>query len=78
MTGESNTKYATLMLKKVFLFLSLAFFAIQPVHLGAYDFKKPLYGAAYYSEYTPSDRLDKDIQMMKAAGLSVVRDVRSS
>ncbi|MGC4054085.1 MAG: beta-galactosidase [Paludibaculum sp.] len=32
-----------------------------------------LYGAAYYHEYMPSDRLDKDIEMMKQAGLTVVR-----
>ncbi|WP_231737829.1 beta-galactosidase [Terracidiphilus gabretensis] len=32
-----------------------------------------LYGAAYYPEYEPYDRLDKDIAMMKAAGLNVVR-----
>ena len=38
-----------------------------------YHFDKPLYGAAYYSEYTPTDRLDEDIQLMKKANLSVVR-----
>ncbi|MBR5715978.1 MAG: beta-galactosidase [Bacteroidales bacterium] len=38
-----------------------------------YNFDKPLYGAAYYSEYTPADRLDEDIRLMKEAGLSVVR-----
>ncbi|NYF78967.1 beta-galactosidase [Granulicella arctica] len=32
-----------------------------------------LYGAAYYHEYMPSERLDKDIALMKAAGLTVVR-----
>ncbi len=36
-------------------------------------FEKPLYGAAYYSEYTPTDRLDEDIRLMKEAGLTVVR-----
>lgn len=38
-----------------------------------YQFSKPLYGAAYYSEYTPTDRLDEDIRLMKEAGLTVVR-----
>jgi beta-galactosidase len=38
-----------------------------------YQFDKPVYGAAYYSEYTPTDRLDEDIRLMKQAGLSVVR-----
>jgi beta-galactosidase len=32
-----------------------------------------LYGAAYYHEYMPYDRLDKDVAMMKAAGIGVVR-----
>lgn len=32
-----------------------------------------LYGAAYYHEYEPSERLDADIQLMKAAGFNVVR-----
>ena len=35
-----------------------------------------LYGAAYYNEYMPGDkteRLDKDVALMKAAGLNVVR-----
>ena len=36
-------------------------------------FDKPLYGAAYYSEYSPTDRLDEDIRLMKEAGLTVVR-----
>ncbi|MDD7722909.1 MAG: beta-galactosidase, partial [bacterium] len=38
-----------------------------------YQFGKPLYGAAYYSEYTPTDRLDEDIRLMKEAGVTVVR-----
>ena len=32
-----------------------------------------LYGAAYYSEYNPYERLDKDIALMKAADITVVR-----
>jgi len=32
-----------------------------------------LYGAAYYHEYMPYDRLDKDVALMKEAGLNVVR-----
>ncbi len=32
-----------------------------------------LYGAAYYHEYEPYERLDQDVAMMKAAGLNVVR-----
>ncbi len=37
------------------------------------NFPTVLYGAAYYHEYMPYDRLDKDIALMKAAGLNVVR-----
>jgi len=36
-------------------------------------FSNILYGAAYYHEYMPYERLDKDVQLMKDAGLSVVR-----
>lgn len=32
-----------------------------------------LYGAAYYEEYAPYDRLGADVQMMKSAGINVVR-----
>ncbi len=32
-----------------------------------------LYGAAYYHEYMPSERLEKDIELMKRAGITVVR-----
>jgi beta-galactosidase len=40
------------------------------------DFPTVLYGAAYYNEYMPGDqraRLEKDIALMKAGGLNVVR-----
>ena len=41
--------------------------------MAQYKFDNVLYGAAYYHEYMPYERLDKDIQMMKDCGLSVVR-----
>src|ERR1700736_5544153 len=37
-----------------------------------------LYGAAYYSEYMPYDRLEKDVQLMQQAGINVVRLGESS
>jgi len=37
-----------------------------------------LYGAAYYSEYMPYDRLEKDVQLMQEAGINVVRLGESS
>jgi len=32
-----------------------------------------LYGVAYYPEYMPYDRLDKDVELMQKAGVTVVR-----
>src|SRR5215472_6843830 len=32
-----------------------------------------LYGVAYYPEYMPYDRLDKDIELIQKAGITVVR-----
>jgi beta-galactosidase len=32
-----------------------------------------LYGASYYHEYMPYDRLEQDVQLMEKAGISVVR-----
>lgn len=40
--------------------------------------KKLLYGAAYYDEYMPYDRLEKDVQMMKKAGINTVRIAEST
>jgi beta-galactosidase GanA len=37
-----------------------------------------LYGAAYYTEYMPYDRLEQDVQLMQQAGISVVRLGESS
>ena len=40
--------------------------------------KKLYYGAAYYDEYMPYDRLKEDISMMLAAGINVVRIAEST
>jgi beta-galactosidase len=37
-----------------------------------------LYGAAYYSEYMPYERLEQDVNLMQQAGISVVRMGESS
>lgn len=37
-----------------------------------------LYGAAYYDEYMPYDRLEQDVAMMKKAGLNTVRIAEST
>ena len=40
--------------------------------------EKLLFGTAYYDEYMPYDRLDEDVQMMKKAGINVVRIAEST
>lgn len=37
-----------------------------------------LFGAAYYDEYAPADRLEEDVKMMKAAHITVVRIAEST
>ncbi|MDR2813565.1 MAG: beta-galactosidase [Prevotellaceae bacterium] len=52
--------------------LCLCIFAVGNLS-AQYRFDNILYGAAYYHEYMPTERLDEDIRMMKAADVSVVR-----
>ena len=40
--------------------------------------KKLLYGAAFYDEYMPYDRLQQDVAMMKKAGINTVRIAEST
>ena len=37
-----------------------------------------LYGCAYYDEYMPYERLDKDLAMMKKAGINVISIAEST
>lgn len=37
-----------------------------------------LYGAAYYDEYMPYDRVEKDMEMMERAGMNVIRIAEST
>lgn len=37
-----------------------------------------IFGAAYYDEYMPVDRLDQDMEMMKAAGINTIRIAEST
>ncbi|MDO4292594.1 MAG: beta-galactosidase [Eubacteriales bacterium] len=37
-----------------------------------------LYGVAYYDEYMPYERLEKDVEMMKRAGINLVRIAEST
>ncbi len=47
--------------------------SVLPISAQDPKFSTVLYGVAYYHEYMPYERLDKDIQMMKDAGINVVR-----
>lgn len=40
--------------------------------------EKLLYGAAYYDEYMPYDRIERDMEMMKRAGMNVIRIAEST
>ena len=45
-----------------------------PVAAGASpDLGTVLYGASYYHEYMPEERLEKDVELMQQAGVSVIR-----
>ena len=37
-----------------------------------------VFGAAYYPEYMPYDRVDKDLEMMKKAGMNTLRIAEST
>ena len=37
------------------------------------DFSGVLFGAAYYAEYQLADRMDEDLDLMAAAGFTVIR-----
>ena len=37
-----------------------------------------LFGAAYYPEYMPYERVDKDMEMMRRAGMNVIRIAEST
>ena len=40
--------------------------------------RRILFGAAYYPEYMPYDRITEDLQMMKAAGMNTIRIAEST
>jgi beta-galactosidase len=64
-------------MKKLISFFFLLF-VVKCINAQPKKFDNILYGVAYYHEYMPYERLDKDIQMMKDAGISVVRLGESS
>ncbi|HUX59374.1 MAG TPA: beta-galactosidase [Bacteroidales bacterium] len=63
--------------KILYLIVSLFLFSSAAKSQPA-KFDNILYGAAYYHEYMPYERLDEDVRLMKEAGISVVRVGESS
>jgi len=53
--------------------LSLMLFLFGTISAQPPKMDNVLYGAAYYQEYMPSDRLAEDLKLMKESGISVVR-----
>ena len=75
-TQKGSLGYATLHVTLV----GLGSAALLPIRTSAastvtkaFDPQTILYGVAYYEEYAPYDRLNADVQMMKSAGITVVR-----
>ena len=62
---------------RCFLLVTLLL-AFTPAVFSQQSPSKLLYGVAYYDEYMPYERLDKDVQMMKDAGINVVRIAEST
>jgi beta-galactosidase len=62
-------------MKKILLVFQLYFISI--LCFGQKQ-EKLLFGVAYYDEYMPYDRLEKDVAMMKEAGINVVRIAEST
>jgi beta-galactosidase len=51
----------------------LCFALLLPALAQVPRFPTVYYGAAYYHEYMPEERLEKDVELMKKAGVTVVR-----
>jgi beta-galactosidase len=58
---------------KTILILLVQIICISLSAQNKYVFDNLLYGVSYYYEYMPYERLEKDAQMMKECGISVVR-----
>ncbi|QNI35072.1 beta-galactosidase [Alloacidobacterium dinghuense] len=74
--SDSKTLRAATILTTLFATTALAQ-TTKPQPYNAVPWENVLYGVAYYNEYMPADlqpgRLDKDVALMKQAGISVVR-----
>lgn len=65
---------------RVIALFTITLFALPFNRLSAQNTAKEklLFGVAYYDEYMPSERLEKDVVMMKEAGINVVRIAEST
>ena len=79
-TNVGSMKQSHLVLLSVTLVLSVVIsrFALGQTSFGPDKMKIVLYGAAYYPEYMPYERLEKDVQLMEQAGITVARMGESS
>ncbi len=64
------------MIKTLFSIVFISFFTNSIIAQPKTD--KVFFGVAYYVEYMPYERLDKDVKMMKDAGINVVRIAEST
>lgn len=60
------------------LFLLIFLLLVQWSYAQNVKIDKLLFGVAYYDEYMPYERLEKDVAMMKEAGINVVRIAEST
>jgi len=65
-------------MKKSFLLFIHIFILMFKLSAQKYQSSEILFGVAYYDEYMPFDRLEKDVSMMKAAGINIVRIAEST
>ncbi|HEY4840718.1 MAG TPA: beta-galactosidase [Terriglobales bacterium] len=75
---RSLKRLLLLVVGAVVLLFSAAALSQSPSPFAPDKMDTVLYGVAYYSEYMPSERLEKDVQLMLRAGINVVRMGESS
>jgi beta-galactosidase len=78
MTRIFAASISAVLLAAAMLCIAQHSFAQAPATFNPQKMETVLYGAAYYPEYMPYERLDKDVQLMQQAGISVVRVGESS
>jgi beta-galactosidase len=55
------------------ILMAVSAFGQSPDRFAPNQMETVLYGAAYYPEYMPQERLDRDVELMQRAGITVVR-----